>query len=734
MPVASIKHVISFTSETKPHLAENLLNGDKRKAWHGEAGKSQHAVVLQLEKACIITGIDVGNAGSAFVEVLVARLESNQSDFKTFLPVTKLMSPSESKDWINTQAVHMFGIEKFDRSVQCERWDRLRIIVRQPYNKLEAFGLTFVNVHTSDVSSSKAISSRSSTVPKESGPIQPESNSIGLFKLRDMPASHLSSGGLFFKRSSLNAGHTPESGLSLQQKSSTNDKYATVSSRLSAQREVSFGLPSTVDKPVVDHKLSKVSSAPTSSSTLGLTSSSSSTYSDRKKVLQTSKTLPSQVASLPMGITDTKPSEKQSLSDYKTMKSPSMSVAEKRFMEQSNAQDDFPSKKPRLKRGSTVSKYKAKRSKPYSEVPHAEVEGVESNHGSILDGVVFALSGFKNPFRTELREKGVALGATYKPDWTSKCTHLISAFEITPKTRAADRDGGYVVKKEWIIDAYDRKIHPREKSYEFSSRPRPTYIDDEDEDEMENEESYGDDDDDEWYSDDFDPAKAMEHSNDDEYIPPTKKTLSKVMRKTSDPTRRDKSKQNSTRKRTSSEGQTDDTEDTDDEIAAVLSTHLRKGAVAGDLHADRSSKKMHEEIHSRGSLVSPSGSVTLPSSPSPADEKLSTDNGLPYLPDFLSGVHIFFYQIDDVRVNAVAIDHPKLLKQLSRIVIAYAGRVDMYMTETTTHVVTAKPWDDSFDDALSDNDGLFFVVPDWLMTCHEKQAKVDTHPFRVKRS
>lgn len=37
---------------------------------------------------------------------------------------------------------------------------------------------------------------------------------------------------------------------------------------------------------------------------------------------------------------------------------------------------------------------------------------------------------------------------------------------------------------------------------------------------MENEESYGDDDDDEWYSDDFDPAKAMEHSNDDEYIPP----------------------------------------------------------------------------------------------------------------------------------------------------------------------------------------------------------------------
>lgn len=43
----------------------------------------------------------------------------------------------------------------------------------------------------------------------------------------------------------------------------------------------------------------------------------------------------------------------------------------------------------------------------------------------VLEGVSFALSGFKNPFRGELREKGVAMGALYQPDWTPSCTHLV---------------------------------------------------------------------------------------------------------------------------------------------------------------------------------------------------------------------------------------------------------------------------------------------------------------------
>lgn len=44
---------------------------------------------------------------------------------------------------------------------------------------------------------------------------------------------------------------------------------------------------------------------------------------------------------------------------------------------------------------------------------------------SILRGVIFALSGFVNPLRSEIRDKGMKLGAKYRPDWTDDCTHLV---------------------------------------------------------------------------------------------------------------------------------------------------------------------------------------------------------------------------------------------------------------------------------------------------------------------
>lgn len=43
----------------------------------------------------------------------------------------------------------------------------------------------------------------------------------------------------------------------------------------------------------------------------------------------------------------------------------------------------------------------------------------------IMEGVVFVLSGFQNPFRGELREKALDMGAKYRPDWTPDSTHLM---------------------------------------------------------------------------------------------------------------------------------------------------------------------------------------------------------------------------------------------------------------------------------------------------------------------
>lgn len=43
----------------------------------------------------------------------------------------------------------------------------------------------------------------------------------------------------------------------------------------------------------------------------------------------------------------------------------------------------------------------------------------------LMEGVVFVLSGFQNPFRGELREKALEMGAKYRPDWMPDATHLM---------------------------------------------------------------------------------------------------------------------------------------------------------------------------------------------------------------------------------------------------------------------------------------------------------------------
>jgi len=43
----------------------------------------------------------------------------------------------------------------------------------------------------------------------------------------------------------------------------------------------------------------------------------------------------------------------------------------------------------------------------------------------LMKNVVFVLSGFQNPLRSELRNKATAMGAIYNDDWDETCTHLM---------------------------------------------------------------------------------------------------------------------------------------------------------------------------------------------------------------------------------------------------------------------------------------------------------------------
>merc|ERR1712071_44460 len=139
MAPVKFSHLISCSSEDPNQPAENLVKEGAYRKWRCKTnGESKVWVELQLEKTCNIHGIDIGNHGSAFVEVLV------------LLNSATFMSPIESRNETNLQRVRMFRLQELNKATLTEKWDRIRVVCTQPFNKQLKYGLSFITVHNEE--------------------------------------------------------------------------------------------------------------------------------------------------------------------------------------------------------------------------------------------------------------------------------------------------------------------------------------------------------------------------------------------------------------------------------------------------------------------------------------------------------------------------------------------------------------------------------------------------------
>ena len=73
-----------------------------------------------------------------------------------------------------------------------------------------------------------------------------------------------------------------------------------------------------------------------------------------------------------------------------------------------------------LKRKSRTETESAERKPPTVASPSRD-----KDKSKLMKNVVFVLSGFQNPLRSDLRNKATSMGATFSDDWNEKCTHLM---------------------------------------------------------------------------------------------------------------------------------------------------------------------------------------------------------------------------------------------------------------------------------------------------------------------
>uniref|UniRef100_A0A2K6MDD6 DNA repair protein XRCC1 n=1 Tax=Rhinopithecus bieti TaxID=61621 RepID=A0A2K6MDD6_RHIBE len=598
MPEIRLRHVVSCSSQDSTHCADNLLKADTYRKWRAaKAGEKTISVVLQLEKEEQIHSVDIGNDGSAFVEVLVGSSAggAGEQDYEVLLVTSSFMSPSESRSGSNPNRVRMFGPDKLVRAAAEKRWDRVKIVCSQPYSKDSPFGLSFVRFHSPPDKDEAEAPSQKVTVTK-----------LGQFRVKeeDESANSLRPGALFFSR---------------------------INKTSPGERREAGGLnPSPSPQPQESPK------------------------GKRKLDLnQEEKKTPS------------KPPAQLSPSVPKRPKLPAPTRTPAVVPVPAPAQ------------GAVTGKPRGEGTEPRR--PRAGPEDL----GKILQGVVVVLSGFQNPFRSELRDKALELGAKYRPDWTQDSTHLICAFANTPKYSQVLGLGGRIVRKEWVLDCHRMRRRLPSRRYLMAGPGSSS-----EEDEASHSGSSGDE------------ASKLPRKRPQTKTKPTQATGPSSPQKPPSP-EETKAASSVLQEDIDIEGEQSEGQDNGAEDSGDTEDELRRVAEQKEHRSPPGQEENGEDPYA--------GSTD--ENTDDEEHQEPPDLPVPELPDFFQGKHFFLYGEfpGDER------------RKLIRYVTAFNGELEDCMSDRVQFVITAQEWDPSFEEALMDNPSLAFVRPRWIYSCNEKQ-------------
>ncbi|XP_035382529.1 DNA repair protein XRCC1 isoform X3 [Electrophorus electricus] len=607
MPEIKLKHVVSCSSEDTTHKADNLLSSDTYRKWKAaRPGEKQTSIILQFDKEEQVHSIDIGNEGSAFIEVLVGHSTSvKDQDFEVLLVTSSFMSPTESRAGNNTNRVRFFGPQQLVKATAQEKWDRVKIVCSQPYSKTIAYGVAFIKFHSPP---------DNSDTPADT---PPKLTKLGQFRVKDdspLSGSSLQPGSLFLNR---DAAAKDGAGLKVSPQSA---------------------------------KLSYAAAALQSESSVPSPSKASSPQAAVKRKFEFTKER--QEAPGP-------PAKKPS-----PVGSPQATASAQKT----------PEKKPE-----SVAKPKAR---PKSE------ENVPFN--KIMEGVVFVLSGFQNPFRGELRDKALAMGARYRPDWTPDSTHLICAFANTPKYSQVKAAGGLIVHKEWVLDCHKRKQKISYRRYLMDGA--------------------------ESSSEESTPEKNGRSEEKKKKIAEMRQsTLEKhqeeVSAKTEEPFRGStKDGGEDVTLPMQDEDEEDSGMDTEDELRRVEAQRKEREEKVVREESRRSARERETEDDPYGGSTDEN-----------TDAEEEVDKPIPELPDFLTGKRFYLY-------GKFAENQRRLLQ---RYIVAFNGSVEDYMNEKVQFVITSQGWDDAFEEALLENENLSFVKPSWIFAINDRQKMLPYQPYTV---
>ncbi|CAF1430537.1 unnamed protein product [Rotaria sordida] len=583
MPLINFRNILSCSSEDRIHCAENLLKPEQYKKWLSSKGSDEHITcIIEFEKSSLISSIDIGNDGSAFIELFVSRSSSSKTnDWTLLLPATLLMTPNESRSNINRNQVKLLKSSDLNSICLNEKWDRLKIICEQKFNRLNQFGLCFIKLYSP---SSLADETNQSELLKKSSIIIDNDNDD------DETGKEQRKIGSFFAKKQAEKNLKP------------SEPSASVQIRALSS--------------VADELLSRKSMDDNEIQTLL-----------KKDVKNTPNRL-----------------SKRRMSDE---------------LESSINENE-------IKRSKTQDKTK------------------------IMKNIVFVLSGFQNPLRSELRNKATTMGAIYNDDWDETCTHLICAFPNTPKfTQVKQTRKGFIVNKQWILDCYKQNQLLSEKNYELKGSNNNSNIIKKDKPNRISEKN---------------PTKIMNFDDDNE-----EEEENEEYHLSKDVTRKTPIKKKML------------TFDDDDDDEPVVSKNIKQKPQTKKKITTFDDDDDENEDSIVPKKITTSDNDDVYNAETDEDEP-ETNKKIFELANFFHGKHFYAFN-DDFNDNT--------LRDIRRIIYAYDGILEKQTTSDVQYAITNRLWNQEFEKISKTNPEIKFLSLDWLQDCHDENKFVPCQPYLI---
>jgi DNA-repair protein XRCC1 len=408
--------------------AKNLLSSSTNKKWKcGNLDTSSNFVILKLAKHTKIASINLGNQGSAFIEVLVADSREFGAEFKELILATTFMTQSDSMLQRNLNTVKCFPSNALVDEIKDKEWDRVKIVCKQPFNKTLKYGIAFINLQ-----SPAPPKPRKSETDDEKSPIKNNQNN------EEKKSSKSSEKVKKFGRFTMVMSSSDEE----DEKTSTSFSRWK-SSHFSDKKENSEkSLKRTIETKMSEDRNSKKfkkDDDKRKSSEKSKSSSSSSSRHRSKLMYESEDDEPNKKVEEKIK-KDKSKEENSRFSHSSSSHSKSSTTTPKRVEEKTKLNfssfiddDEVDTKKENHRKSSSSrDHHKSSPKKPEKVETPKKPEKPEKlkkieykSFDKLFEGVTFAFSGYVNPERGILRNKAIEMGAKYQPDWNDRCTHLM---------------------------------------------------------------------------------------------------------------------------------------------------------------------------------------------------------------------------------------------------------------------------------------------------------------------